>query len=163
MAGRSSQDDDQMSSRYEIIIVRPSGHNGALVFAAMIAFLALALFAGNSPASLSEEEVLAKAFQEGQAAAYECRARRLSGEILTFVQSAQCSNGRIIEAFRKVNYKYMDLINRYAAGRLQIAERTDRGFITEAEAQAETGVLIKAINEAARQRDSATFKKIELK
>jgi hypothetical protein len=144
-----------MSSLYKIIVVVPNGHGGEKVFVALLICFGLAMFAANSPTSLSEEEVLARAFQEGQVATNECRARRLSGELHTFVQSVQCSNGRIIEAFREVNYRYMDLIGRYAAGRLQIAEKLDHRLITEAEAKSETAMLISDINEAARQRDIA--------
>ncbi len=141
--------------RIIVVVSRPNGYGDGRVFAALLIFLGLAIFAATSPNPLTEEEVLAKALQEGEVAAHECRARRLSGEISTFLQSAQCSNGRIVQAFRAVNYRYMDLITRYAAGRLQIAQKIDRGLITEAEAKSETTTLINAINEVARQRDLA--------
>jgi hypothetical protein len=139
----------------KIIVVVPNGHGGEKAFAALLVCLGFALFAANGSSPPAEEEVLARAFQEGQAAAIECRIKRLSGELHTHIQSVQCSNGRIIQAFWSVNYRYMDLIGRYTAGRLQIAEKIDRGLITEAQVQTETVILINAINEAARQRDLA--------
>ncbi len=144
-----------MGRQVEIIILRSKDRSGERVFAALLVFLGLALFAAVLPTPLTEEEVLVRAFREGEVAAQECRARRLSGEISTFLQSAQCSNGRIIQAFRAVNYRYMDLITKYAEGRLQIAQKIGRGLITEAQAKSETMTLINDINEAARQRDIA--------
>jgi hypothetical protein len=71
---------------------------------------------------------------EAAAAINECRAKRLSGELKTFAQSAQCSNTRIIAAFKKANYRYMDLVVLMTAKRAQIAERLDQRQMTEADA-----------------------------
>jgi hypothetical protein len=57
----------------------------------------------------------------------ECRARRLSGELKTYVESAQCSNPRIIQAFSAAHYRRMYLIVRFTAKRLQLSEKVD-GF-----------------------------------
>ncbi len=62
---------------------------------------------------------------EAAAAINECRAKRLSGELKAFAQSAQCSNPRIIAAFEKTNYRYLDLIVLMTAKRMQIVERLD--------------------------------------
>jgi hypothetical protein len=67
----------------------------------------------------------------------ECKAKRLGGELKTYVQSAMCSNPGIVQAFSGVNYKYMDLIQGFAAKRLELAEKLDRGQITEAQSERE--------------------------
>lgn len=72
--------------------------------------------------------------EEAAAAMKECRAKRLSGELKTFVASAQCSGPRIIQAFSKANYRYMDLVVLWVAKRAQIAERLDRKEISETDA-----------------------------
>src|SRR6516165_11656589 len=45
----------------------------------------------------------------------ECKAKRLSGELKTYVQSAICSNPGVVQAFSAVNYKHMDLIQGFVA------------------------------------------------
>jgi hypothetical protein len=67
----------------------------------------------------------------------ECKAKRLSGELKTYVQSAICSNPGVVQAFSAVNYKHMDLIQGFVAKRLELAERLDRGQITEAQVERE--------------------------
>ncbi len=64
----------------------------------------------------------------------ECRAKRLSGELKNFTASARCSGPRIIEAFSKANYRYMDLVTFMVAKRAQISERLDRNEMSEADA-----------------------------
>jgi len=81
----------------------------------------------NSPA-------MQAAGNEAAAAINECKAKRLAGELKSFVQSAQCSNPRIIAAFNKANYRYMDLVTLMVAKRMQIAERLDRNQMSEADA-----------------------------
>jgi hypothetical protein len=58
-------------------------------------------------------------------------------ELKTYVQSAMCSNPGIVQAFSAVNYKHMDLIQAFAAKRLEIAEKLDRGQITETQSDRE--------------------------
>jgi hypothetical protein len=67
----------------------------------------------------------------------ECKARRLSGELKNYVQSAMCSNPGVVQAFSAVNYKHMDLIQGFVAKRLELAEKLDRGHITEAQSERE--------------------------
>lgn len=67
----------------------------------------------------------------------ECKVKRLGGELKTYVQSAMCSNPGIVQAFSAVNYKHMDLIQAFAAKRLEIAEKLDRGQITETQSDRE--------------------------
>jgi hypothetical protein len=67
----------------------------------------------------------------------ECKIKRLGGELKTYVQSATCSNPGIVQAFIAVNYKHLDLIQAFAAKRLELAEKLDRGQITEAQSERE--------------------------
>jgi hypothetical protein len=92
---------------------------------------------------------------EAAAAINECKSRRLSGELKSFVQSAQCSNPRIIQAFSKANYRYMDLVMLMAAKRLQIAEQLDRNQMTEAAANVAYQQAFSDVITAEKARDVA--------
>jgi hypothetical protein len=104
--------------------------------------------------SSPQQDPLAIAQNEMVAAITECRNKRIDGTLKTFVASAQCSNPRIVQAFSKANYRYMDLIAAFNAKRLQISERVDRNQLSEADAQIETQKLFASIVEAEKQRDS---------
>jgi hypothetical protein len=71
----------------------------------------------------------------------ECKAKRLSGELKTYVQSAICSNPGVLQAFSAVNYKHMDLIRGFVAKRLELAQKLDRGLISEARGERELSDL----------------------
>jgi len=75
----------------------------------------------------------------------ECKAKRLSGELKTYVQSAICSNPGVVQAFSAVNYKHMDLIQGFVAKRLELAEELDRRQITEAQGERELSDLANRI------------------
>jgi len=105
-------------------------------------------------ASQPSQDPMVIAQNEMVAAITECRNKRIDGTLKTFVASAQCSNPRIVQAFSKANYRYMDLIAAFNAKRLQISERVDRKQLTEADAQVETQKLFASIVEAEKQRDS---------
>jgi hypothetical protein len=81
----------------------------------------------------------------------ECKAKRLSGELNTYVQSAMCSNPAIVQAFSAVNYQHMDLIEGFAAKRLDLAERLDRGQITELQGDRELSDLSRWIRAEERR------------
>jgi hypothetical protein len=101
---------------------------------------------GNSPG-------MQAAGNEAAAAINECKLKRLSGELKTFVQSAQCSNPRIVQAFSKANYRYMDLVNLMVAKRAQIAEQLDRNQMTEAAANAAYQQAFSDVITAEKARD----------
>jgi hypothetical protein len=75
----------------------------------------------------------------------ECKEKRLSGELKTYVQSAMCSNPRVVQAFSAVDYKHMDLIEEFVVKRRELAEKLDRGEITEAQGERELAVASKRI------------------
>lgn len=76
-------------------------------------------------------------WDEALSAVKECKVKRLGGELKTYVQSAMCSNPGIVQAFNSANYKHMDLIQGFTAKRLELAEKLDRGQITEAQSESE--------------------------
>jgi hypothetical protein len=84
----------------------------------------------------------------------ECRAKRLRGELPTHAASVQCSNPTMITAFNEARYKYMDLIEFFAAKRLELAAKIDRGELTEKQAQIESTKAYASIQEAERRRDT---------
>lgn len=51
----------------------------------------------------------------------------------TFYEYIECGNKGITDFYAESDYPYMDLINLYTAHRLAIAERYDKGEITESE------------------------------
>jgi hypothetical protein len=96
----------------------------------------------------------ANANAEAGAAISQCRSKRLSGELRSYLASAQCSNPRIIQAFRAANYRYPDLIDLFVKQRTEIAEELDAKRMTEAKAQVENARMFSELVEAQRQRDN---------
>ena len=72
---------------------------------------------------------------EIQASERECEAKRQSGVLHNFTEWAECANPPMIAAFKSAGLPDMDLIQVYAASRLVIAEKLDKGEMTAAEAQ----------------------------
>jgi hypothetical protein len=83
----------------------------------------------------------------------ECRAKRLRGELPSHVASAQCANAPMVAAFNEAHYRYMDLIEFFAAKRLELAAKIDRGELTEEQAQIDGNKIYASIQETERQRD----------
>lgn len=104
------------------------------VSAAPIATVPTALPDRQAISAQANSPAMQTAGNEAASAINECKAKRLAGELKSFVQSAECSNPRIIAAFSKAGYRYMDLVSLMTAKRAQVAERLDRKQITEADA-----------------------------
>ena len=102
------------------------------------------------------QEALKWAAGETERAGRECRARRLAGELPSYAASAQCSNPRMIQAFKAAHYPYMDLIEQLAAKRLELAAKIDRGELTELQVRLETQEAYAGIQETERQRDGVS-------
>lgn len=96
------------------------------------------------------------ALDEAEHAVDECRTKRLSGELPSFAASVQCSNLPMIRAFGAVSYSYMDLIKALAEKRLALAQKIDRGELTEDQANLENAKLYLELAVAERQRDTAS-------
>jgi hypothetical protein len=99
------------------------------------------------------EDPLTVASQAAISAANECRAKRLSGELKTYVESVECSNPRIVEAWSAANYKYMDLVKSFAAKRLELARRVDRGELSEEQNQRQIADFYSRLQGEERRRD----------
>jgi hypothetical protein len=93
------------------------------------------------------------ASREASAAALECRSRRLSGELKSYVASAQCSNQRILRAYQTVHYRYMDLIYQWVAKRTELAERQDKDLLTDAQANLEGAQFFSDLRDTEMRRD----------
>jgi hypothetical protein len=94
----------------------------------------------SGPSSISADPWIAVA-----SAVRECKARRLGGELKTYMQSATCSNPGILQAFTSTNFQRMDLIQQFIAKRLEFADKLDRGQITEAQSNQELSELANLI------------------
>jgi hypothetical protein len=86
-----------------------------------------ALFGPRGPTETPEVK---DADRESTAAREECQNRRTMGE-LTLVQTVACANPRIVAAFERAHYPYMDLLRLGMDARLAGAEKVDRGEISE--------------------------------
>jgi len=84
--------------------------------------------------------------------------KALSGELKTYVQSAMCSNPGIVQAFAAINYKRLDLIQGFAAKRRELAEKLDRGQITEAQGERELSDFSNRIRGEERDQANGTGK-----
>jgi hypothetical protein len=88
-------------------------------------------------------------------AADECRNKRLSGALPSHVASAQCASQAMLRALNAVHYRYMDLIQFFAAKRIELAAKIDRGEMTEQQGQVESQKIYASIQATERQRDAA--------
>jgi hypothetical protein len=107
-----------------------------------------------APAPVTAQDPMQWAAQMTVQANNECRAKRLRGELPTHVASVQCSNPTMITAFNEAHYRYMDLIEFFAAKRLELAAKIDRGELTEQQAQLDGNKAYAAIQETERRRNS---------
>jgi len=92
------------------------------------------------------------AAQEAQGAADECKNKRITGALGTHVDSVNCSNPKIRAAWAAADYPFMDLVEQILAHRLVVAERIDRGQMTEVEGQADEAAFNSGIVATAQQR-----------
>ena len=60
----------------------------------------------------------------------------------------------MLQAFNVAHYRYMDLIQFFAAKRVELATKIDRGEMTEQQAKAETQKIFASIQATERQRDA---------
>jgi hypothetical protein len=108
------------------------------------------------PAPVTAQDPMQWAAQVTVQAANECKAKRLRGELPTHAASVQCANAPMLAAFNEAHYRYMDLIELFAAKRLELAAKIDRGELTEQQAQLDGNKIYASIQEAERRRDSGT-------
>jgi hypothetical protein len=82
-------------------------------------------------------EHIREATEEARAAINECRNKRLVGELKTHTDAVNCSNPKIIEAYRRAFYPHMDLIESFTEKQSEMARMTDAGQFSEKEANLE--------------------------
>jgi hypothetical protein len=104
--------------------------------------------------SPTADNPLQAALKQTALAADLCKAKRLSGELPSHAASVQCANPAMIQAFSAAHYKYMDLIQFFAAKRLELATKIDRNELTEDQARVEGEKVYASILEAERQRNN---------
>ena len=104
-------------------------------------------------AKVTAQDPVQWAMQVTVKAENECRAKRVRGELPSYAASAECSNPTMLAAFKEARYRYMDLIQFFAAKRLELAKQIDIGQLTEQQAQAETTQVYQAMIATERQRD----------
>jgi|GEM_PF-3806921 hypothetical protein len=93
-----------------------------------------------------------QAGDESIAAIKQCREKRVSGELKTHADSAQCSNPQIAAAFQKAGYPYMDLVALFTAKRLEQAQKIDKAIFGGSEDEREFAKLALDIAELERAR-----------
>jgi hypothetical protein len=106
------------------------------------------------PAPVTAQDPMQWAAQVTVQAANECRAKRLRGELPTHAASVQCANAPMLAAFNAAHYRYMDLMQFFAAKRLELAAKIDRGELTEQQAQLDGNKVYASIQETERRRDN---------
>jgi hypothetical protein len=85
----------------------------------------------------------------------ECELKRLRGELKTYAQSAECSNPVIVQAHQEAGDPAMNLVYLFTAYRLAIADRIDRGALSQPEGNLMLAQLVSRINTERLQRDMA--------
>ena len=85
----------------------------------------------------------------------ECKQKRLANEVRGFVGSVKCSNSRLSQAWTWYRLGFDDIAALYLATRLEIAERMDRGVLTEGQGQIEMIQAYQQAVAAAQQRQQA--------
>jgi hypothetical protein len=100
-----------------------------------------------------QAERIKRAGNEAVRAMIECRNKRLSGELKTFVESVNCSNPKFVAAYHNAHYPYMDLIGLITAKRLEVAEKIDEKKLTEGQAQLENAEFMVHVVNIERQRN----------
>jgi len=93
-----------------------------------------------------------------EAAIGECRDMRIRGQLKSYRESAECSNSRIMDIFKRNHYPYMDLAESFTAKRLELASMVDGRKITEVQMQTEMTQFINAMNETELVRSIETLK-----
>jgi len=74
-----------------------------------------------------------KAAEEANSVNTQCRDRRVSGELKSHAESAECSNPGITKAYAGIGYPYMDLVAMFEARRLEMAKEVDKSMLADTE------------------------------
>jgi hypothetical protein len=109
-----------------------------------------------TPQAPAPQDALQAALKQTELASDLCRAKRLRGELPTYAASVRCANPAMIQAFKAAQYRYMDLIDFFAAKRLELAEKIDRNELTEDQAKVEGERAYAGIVKLQQLRDGTT-------
>lgn len=123
-----------------------------------VVFISTFLFCcQNSLQSIQKEQEakLAVMHEKEKSILAECELKRLGGEFKTYTESTQCSNPVIIQAHQETGDPAMNLVYLLTAYRLAIAQRIDKGALSEAEGNLMLAQLVSRINTERLQRDMA--------
>lgn len=91
---------------------------------------------------------------QADAAIAACKNKRLSGELQSHLQSANCSAPKIINAYETAGFRYMDLIFQITAKRAALARAIDADSLSETQAQVEYERFMTGIKRQERERDA---------
>lgn len=103
------------------------------------------------------ESSLASAQKEAGAAIQECASKKRAKKLRTWVATAQCYSPLVREAYTRISYPDLDLIDLFLAYSVAIAERVDKRQISEAEANAQTMELLSRIQTESQTRALARY------
>ncbi|HME42187.1 MAG TPA: hypothetical protein VKF36_03790 [Syntrophorhabdales bacterium] len=106
-------------------------------------------------AERNQEAKLAVMQEKEKSIVAECELKRVRGELKTYAESAQCSNPVIIQAHQEAGDPAMNLVYLFTAYRLAIADRIDRGALSQAEGNLMLSQLMSRINTEVVHRDMA--------
>jgi cell division septation protein DedD len=127
---------------------------GMKYFFAIVAILALAgcgAIGGTTTATDGAGDVHA----EAQAAVQECKDKHAKGDIKNYVGEALCANPKIVAAYRKAKYPYMDLVFLGVSAKLAGAVKVDAGQLSEEQYESEIVQLRERISTEERRRRAA--------
>jgi hypothetical protein len=82
-----------------------------------------------------------------------CTNQRHAGTIKTLVESVNCSNPKIIAAYERVKFPYMDLVKQYTEKRLELVEKVENKEISEAQFHKEIYECLPYLRAEAHVRD----------
>jgi hypothetical protein len=82
-----------------------------------------------------------------------CVDMRHNGVFKTLAESAKCSNPKIIAAYERVHFPYMDLVKHYTDRRLEILEKLDNKTISGLRSDREMDELLAYLKAESHVRD----------
>lgn len=98
---------------------------------AIVATLALSACGAAEQKPSQPGTAMDAAHAAAQAAIDACKKKHASGELKSYVDTALCANPRVVAAYQKGNYPYMDLVYLGVSAKLAGAAKVDAGLLTE--------------------------------
>ncbi len=98
-----------------------------------------------------------EAFRQANVIREECRQRRLAGELKSYVESARCSQERMRQIIAESGHPYMDLVDLDLAYNMALAQRVDKGELSETDAKLQAAELRTRISSEEQRRAMLTY------